>query len=278
MDRPENVGDALTNESGDVTGEYHGFRLRSAYQPIYGMRSNAVAELLGFEGLIRPYKDGECVAAEEFFSQTLPEDRLFVEAMCMALHIRNYPNILPANKKLFLNVNVSSFDCVSTVESEMFFTFSQLAKYGLSKDNVVFEIHRTAVAAPFVLTRICDLFRSNGYCFALDDFGVEHSNIERYLMLRPDIIKIDRNLFGKKHKHKMVKDLLHSLIAGFRENGVSVLMEGLETEDELMSAIELEASMMQGFALSKPQHPPGDFPEEITIDRMFELPSFAVVG
>ncbi len=279
MHRPEHVGEAITtDDTGNPVGIYGDFQLRSAYQPIYTISSLTRAELTGFEGLVRPMKHGQEIDPVRFLSEIVPEDRVFVECMCMALHIRNYALCEAKSKTLFLNINVANYPSVDVVESEIFYTFSQLSKHGLSKDRVVFEIHNTAVVAPFVLVRICELFRSNGFRFALDDFGVGHSNIERYLMLRPDIIKINRSLFLDAHHLRRVEKLLAALISGFRENGAQVLMEGLESEAELTSAVDMEVNMVQGFHLAKPQLQPVNFDEEIEIARSLNIPNLELVA
>lgn len=279
MHRTENIGDAITNdEAGNPVGTYKDFQLRSAYQPIYTINSLTRAELSGFEGLVRPSKNGKDADAASFLNEIVPEDRVFIECMCMALHIRNYGLCSTKDKTLFLNINVANYPSVDVVEAEIFYTFSQLSKYGLSKDKVVFEIHNTAVVAPFVLVRICELFRSNGFRFALDDFGVGHSNIERYLMLRPDIIKINRSLFVDARHLRRVEKLLAALISGFRDNGAQVLMEGLESEAELMSAMDMEVNMVQGYHLAKPQLQPVKFEEKIEIARTLNIPNLELVA
>jgi EAL domain-containing protein (putative c-di-GMP-specific phosphodiesterase class I) len=276
MQRSNRVGDAIESDiSGIPVGIYGDFQLRSAFQPIYSMRGNTTAELVGFEALIRPSSESGPVDAASFLEQIIPEDRVFIESMCMALHIRSYTLLTPANKPLYLNINVANYPSVEIVESEIFYTFSQLSKHGLSKDKVAFEIHKTAVVAPFVLMRLCDMFRSNGFKFALDDFGVGHSNIERYLMLRPDIVKINRSLFIDGNRLKKVETLLASLISSFKENGARVLLEGLETDDEIASAIDMDVSMMQGYGLGRPKLLPLEFEEELTIAIRNPLPVFA---
>lgn len=279
MGRPENVRDALSvGKSGIVLGEYEGFTLKSAYQPIYRVSSLTTAELVGYEGLIRPCIGKQEVSPEKFLKNVAKQDKLFIESMCLALHVRNYPTSAKNGETLFLNVNVASFPRVEIMESEIFYTLSQLPKNGLNKDRVIFEIHNSAVVAPYVLMRICELFRSNGYRFALDGFGQGHSNIERYLMLRPDIIKINRSLFVDSDKLRKVEGLLSTLIKAFRENGSEVLIEELETEEEVAWATDMEVSMLQGFHLGKPQLHPVQFEREVKIAKEIELSGLKLVS
>ena len=134
MARPEYVHDALRQEEdGTTTGLYKDLCLRPAYQPIYEPSGGNKFTLYGFEGLIRPFVDGETVDPQDFFSDIEREDRLFVECMCMALHIRNYKHVGLSDKTLFVNVDVSCYPSVDILERELYFTFSQLQRHGLDR-------------------------------------------------------------------------------------------------------------------------------------------------
>ena len=160
---------------------------------------------------------------------------------------------------------------MSLIEREFFYTFSQLAKYGLKRDKIVFEILETEVTNPEILLRLCDLFKNNGYRFALDDFGTRHSNVERYLSVSPNIIKLDRSLFVSAMQSKETGNLLGSLIRVFQEHGVSVLMEGVETPEEMYFSEEMKVDMLQGFYLGRPNSQLQDFLKEITLPKREKL-------
>ena len=266
MDRPEFVGDAIEfGPNGCEQGRYGSYVLCPAYQPIYSVTDRGTAVLTGFEGLIRPFENEFADTPENFFSKVDPEDRLFVECLCMALHIRGYRRATPRGGGLFINVNVANYPTVEDIEREFAYTFSQLEKHGLNEETVVFEILETKIENNDVLSRLCQLIRENGYKFALDDFGTNHSNVERYLAVKPDIIKLDRTLFTDTMKSRETTKLLSSLIGAFQANGVTVLMEGLETLEEMQYACEMKADMLQGFYLGMPDMIAVKFPDEVII-------------
>ncbi|MGI9352572.1 MAG: EAL domain-containing protein [Rhizobiaceae bacterium] len=268
MARPDNVTDAIVNiDDTRVEGHYKYFTLKPAYQPIFGIDSEGSWNLTGFEGLVRPYLDGTVMDAYEFFQTVDKKDHLFVECMCMALHIRSYKYVKPGNKLLFINVDVSRFPSVDALETEIFYTFSQLPKNGLNRQRVVFEILETEVLEKQVMLRICEMFRNNGFRFALDDFGTKHSNIERFLMVKPDIVKLDRAIFQNVSKASETEKLLSALIAAFRNNGSQVLMEGIEYPEELSLAIDMDIDMMQGYALAHPELLPHEFEDRMLFSK-----------
>ncbi|MEM7214087.1 MAG: EAL domain-containing protein [Pseudomonadota bacterium] len=278
MERPENVADAiLADAQGCVEGRYKDYVLKPAYQPIFGIDENDDWEISGFEGLVRPHKEGQVVNTADFFLDVGKKDELFVECMCMALHIRAYKTVKPENGILFINIDVSKFPSVDVLETELFYTFSQLPKNGLNRSKVVFEILETEILEKEVLLRICEMFRNNGFRFALDDFGTKHSNIERFLLVKPDIVKLDRSIFQNFCKIKETETLLRALIGAFRNNNSKVLMEGLESSEEIALATDMNIDMMQGFALARPKILPHSFKGQVSIPELERKPNLQLV-
>ncbi len=278
MQRPTNVGEAIFYDGNQIPyGKYSDFTLRSAYQPIYTIASNTTVELTGYEGLLRVSLGDRVIDTKSFLNSIIAEDRAFVETMCLALHIRSYKCSQTVGKTLFLNINLANFKSAEQAESELFFAFSQLRGHGLDKNRVIFELHNGLVAAPYVLTRLCEMFRSNGFEFALDDFGVEHSNIERYILLRPNIIKINRSLFMTSKNFKQLETLMASLVLTFKDNGACVLMDCIETECHLATALQMEVSLLQGYYLGKPELHPVRADHEIVVADAFKLPALSLM-
>ena len=268
MTRPEFVGDAVeVDENEQVFGHYNGYILKPVYQPIYTVSENETAILTGYEGLARAYIGNEVIPPEDFFKLVTKQDSLFVECLCLALHIRGFKKNGIDNAALFVNVNVAHYNTVADIEREFFYTFSQLAKHGLDRKTIVFEILETEVTNPEILLRLCEIIKTNGYRFALDDFGTNHSNVERYIAVSPDIIKLDRSLFLTAMKTPETSKLLKSLIYAFQENGVKVLMEGLETVEEMNFSSEMDVDMLQGFYLGKPGADVSSFQHKVALPK-----------
>jgi len=267
--RPEFVGDAIElDENGDLFGRYNDYILRPVHQPIYTVSNSQKAVLTGYEGLVRIHLGDEVIPPEDFFKIVKKKDALFIECLCVALHIRGFKKAGIQSAGLFVNVNVANYNTIAEVEREFFYTFSQLAKYGLGRQAIVFEILETEVTNPEILLRLCELIKTNGYSFALDDFGTNHSNVERYIAVSPDIIKLDRSLFLTAMKSPETGKLLKSLIVAFQENGVKVLMEGLETVDEMLFSSEMAVDMLQGFYLGRPTSNIADVEHEVELPQV----------
>ncbi len=279
MTRPEFVYDALhLQEDGSTVGHYNDLLLRPAYQPIYEPSGENTFSLHGFEGLIRVYRGDEPLDPDSFFPHVEKEDQLFVECMCMALHIRNYKLLDLADKTLFINVDVSCYPSIDILERELYFTFSQLVQHGLDRHRLVFEILETEVLELKILKRVCELFRSNNFRFALDDFGTQYSNLERFLQTEPDIVKFDRKIFGGFTVDVKTRKLLHTLIQAFHSHGAHVLIEGLETGEESLLVNSMDVGLLQGYGLARPQLLPYDFIEDIMVNPEPNSPGLSAVN
>lgn len=252
MDRPQYVSDAIeTNEAGLHTGTYGPFRLQSAYQPIYEIRNGAL-HLFGYEGLVRPFRDAHPVSPLDFFAQVDAGDRLFVECMCRALHLRNYRQAQPGGGQLFINVNPAIYDSVDVVEREFRFMFSILERYGLSPQQLICEVLETEALDDETLRRLCSMLRDAGCTIAIDDFGTGKSGMARYRDLSPDLVKLDGGMFRAMAGDAGQLRILRKMVETFVRDGVIVLVEGVETDAHLLLAQQLGARYVQGFGLGRP--------------------------
>ena len=260
MERPQYVSDAIeTSAAGLHVGAYGPFRLYSAYQPIFRIDRDQLA-LSGYEGLIRPRLDDKPVSPLDFFAAIDHGDRLFVECMCRALHLRNHRQSGPANGMLFININPAIYESVDVVEREFRFMFSILERYGLSPQQLVCEVLETEALSDAALLQLCIMLREAGCTIAIDDFGTGTSGMARYRAIKPDLVKIDGPMFRAMAATALQLKLLRKMMATFVQDGVTVLVEGIETEAHLALAIDLGASYVQGFGLARPQVLPATFP------------------
>lgn len=92
-----------------------------------------------------------------------------------------------------------------------------------------------------------------GCLIAIDDFGAGHSNFERIWNLRPDIVKLDRSILLKAIKSNHTQKMLTSIVQILHQSGCLVVIEGIETEDQALIAIDSNADFVQGFYFSRPQ-------------------------
>ncbi|MBF0175575.1 MAG: EAL domain-containing protein [Magnetococcales bacterium] len=227
------------------------FRLKSAFQPIFSLSHQKPA---GFEGLIRAVDRGSerKVTPKALFDH--PECRegmVELDRLCQMLHILNFHVFAPERGWLFLNLNPR------VVTEEPGFgaplITSLLQRLGIPNHRLVIEILEKEIGDEGVLQEAITHYQENGCLIALDDFGAGESNFDRIWRLQPEIVKLDRSIIVNSVHNQKARRMLPSLVSLIHEAGCLALIEGIETRDEAMIAIDSEADLVQGYYFSTPE-------------------------
>jgi EAL domain-containing protein (putative c-di-GMP-specific phosphodiesterase class I) len=96
------------------------------------------------------------------------------------------------------------------------------------------------------------LLRSVGVRIAIDDFGTGYSSLSRLSDLPIDTLKIDRMFISRLAEDGPGRTLVSTIISLAHAFGMSVVAEGVETEDQLGLLWEMGCDQAQGFLLGKP--------------------------
>jgi two-component system CheB/CheR fusion protein len=100
----------------------------------------------------------------------------------------------------------------------------------------------------------------------IDDFGTGFSNVAVLTQLRPGIIKMDRSLVAGALQDESSQRLLEASIRMAQALQAKVVVEGIETADQVALAKDLGADYGQGFHFARPV-PLSELPERLqTID------------
>ena len=251
LERRRNVDDAIQIDEVGIEYGIHGeFRLRSAYQPIFSPRGRFL-HAVAVEALIEPHRAGRPSAARVFFDGVAASDRLFVETMCRALHLRNFHNIGVEGLDLFFNYNPLINDHPGRALAEIRLMTRHLGDFGLAPAMLVCEITEQS-ADDALLTRLVREMRRDGIRIAIDDFGTGHSTEERVSLLNPDIVKIDGTWFAEFCRHAAAERFFRPLVSTLHDRGAKVLVEGIENPTHLRVALEGGVDLLQGYHLARP--------------------------
>lgn len=175
-----------------------------------------------------------------------------LELLCRSKALETvYENMSPAyNKKLFLNVNPN---VMSDENFKSGFTTQYLERYGISPENIIFEItERTAVCDVNNFKNVVEHYKSQSYKIAIDDVGSGYSGLNLIAAVKPHYLKLDMELIRHididPHKRAIVKSmvLLSQLL------NIKLIAEGIETKEELKELIDLGVHYGQGYYIQKP--------------------------
>lgn len=244
------VAEELVRSGGDDTLRWEGYELTTHLQALYSVRREAC---VGYEALIRARDaEGRTVTPSGLFGSAFANGcGVQLDWICRALHLRHFARVDPGDRRLYLNVHSEAAvqDCGSAQE------FGDLIRYyGLSPRRVCVEILEDGCADEPLLRKVVGSYRMLGATIAMDDFGLGRSNFDRIVALRPDMVKIDRAILVDAVGDAKARTMLPAIVELLHEAGAQVAVEGVESIDEALLAVEAGADLLQGhyFALPAP--------------------------
>lgn len=227
-----------------------GLRIDSVFQPLVSLSHGRV---VGHEGLLRATApDGTQVSPLEVLARSRSAGReVLVDRVARAVHVANFVELAPPTGWLLLNLSPAVL-----VEGRAVPFFQDLVRhFHIDPSRVVVEILESSATDELVVADAASFFRDLGCLVAIDDFGAGHSNFERIWRIAPDIVKLDR-VITLAARHAQVRRILPRLVSLFHEVGCLVTMEGIETEDDLVAALEADVDFAQGFYLARGEPAP----------------------
>lgn len=158
-----------------------------------------------------------------FINETFNEDRIKGKA--------DYFDMMQKELKA-LNIN----DDENTNYDNVVIEFSERSTYGVSEE----------------VDEIINLYRENNVLIAIDDFGAGYANEGLILKLKPDIVKLDRELICNIDKDDYRRTLTTNTIKTLKKLGVKIVAEGIETKEEFDFLRDLGVDYGQGYYIQKP--------------------------
>jgi|GEM_PF-3408175 len=155
------------------------------------------------------------------------------------------------NDKLTFSINISP---IQLTHSHFLKNLEKVLKdFDYPKDHLELEITESLLMnyneeMNQVLRRISSL----GIKISLDDFGKEYSSLNRLRTLPIDSLKIDKSFVSDIHNLNDKIVIIDIIIKLANELGMSIVAEGIETQDQLDYLKAKNCHLGQGFLLSTP--------------------------
>lgn len=133
-------------------------------------------------------------------------------------------------------------------------TFRMLAeKYDFDIKKLKLEITESALIENIlVIMRTLDALHTLGYDIEIDDFGSGYSSLGMLKDINADILKIDM-IFLQETKNRLRSNtILKNVISMSKELGMPIIMEGVETKEQVDFLSNVGCDMFQGFYFAKP--------------------------
>jgi EAL domain-containing protein (putative c-di-GMP-specific phosphodiesterase class I) len=123
-----------------------------------------------------------------------------------------------------------------------------IKEFEIKTELLEFEITESIIASEMydVIEKLHQ-FRNMGIHISIDDFGSEYSSLRRLKDLPIDRIKVDREFIRNISRDGKNRTILKAIIELAKLLGLEVIIEGVETKEELIIVKELKCEEAQGF-------------------------------
>lgn len=220
------------------------------FQPIVSLRTG---EVHGYEALSRMIQPRKIKNTEELFAVALLHGRTWdLEKLCRKRILKKYADFSEEQQvgKLFINVN----PCVMMDENfKASFTRRQLEKYHISPEKIVIEITEKSSVNMEEFALVIHHYKKEGYQIAIDDVGACYSGLNIICNTHPHYLKIDMMLVQQIDRDHLKQALVKGLVEIAKNASIQLLAEGIETEAELQTLMDLGVDYGQGYFLGYPE-------------------------
>lgn len=226
-------------------------RMDVYYQPIWSTKEN---RLIGAEALIRlKDEEGNFISPEDFIpiaeksGSILRIGEFVFESVCRTLSLIDVEEY--GIKKIDINLSVAQ--CMQEILAEQILTIRSM--YNVPAELINLEITETAAAhTPKILLKNMQHLSDAGFELSLDDYGSGYSNMNYMLNLPFKMIKIDKYIVWSAFENERANTALEATVSMIRKLDMTVLAEGVETEEQVKWLTKLGCDYLQGYYYSKP--------------------------
>ena len=226
------------------------------YQPVVDVKTSRIS---GFESLVRWQKPDGSLASPMTFVDYMERSGLIqpvtLELMRGALQFsKELAKAMRTRGPVPLSVNISPVQLRSpTFVSDI---SACLQDAQMPPQALKIEITESAMIADFeTIKGRLDALSNLGVRLSIDDFGTGYSSLAYLSQLPFDELKIDRSFVTNIQEDAQKKKIFEVLMSLASRLGLSTVVEGVETRDELEEVLRMGARYVQGYYYSKPLPP-----------------------
>ena len=221
------------------------------YQPKFNIFTNTIC---GSEALVRWERPGYGLVSPGLFIPIFEDNGFIAEVdfyvfdkVCALMRelmdkgVKVYP--ISVN---FSRVHLSNDNIIKRL-------ISVVGKYDISPSLIEVEITESAFSegddfTPALLNEI----RRLGFKLSMDDFGSGLSSLNSLRKFPFDILKLDRVFFNKEGISEKERIVVKNVVNLAKQLNMSVIAEGIETEEQVEFLRSIDSPIVQGFLYAKP--------------------------
>lgn len=150
-----------------------------------------------------------------------------------------------------INVNLSVIQCLQPGFVDRICKI--VDGYDIEKSWINFEITESVAASDYeILSGVVKDLKSHGFRFAMDDYGTGYSNMQSIFAIDFDVVKIDKSILWGAEETELGRIILGNSVRMIDQMHRQILVEGVETREQVEMLTELCVDYLQGYYFSKP--------------------------
>jgi EAL domain-containing protein (putative c-di-GMP-specific phosphodiesterase class I) len=218
-----------------------------AFQPILEHKDKSV---FAYEALVRgPNGEG----AGHILSQVTDDNRYSFDQSCRIKAIEVATDIGFKDTGSYLSINFLPL-AIYNPETCIRATLAAAKRTNFPTDKLIFEITEGEhVTDKQHLRDIIAEYRKQGFQSAIDDFGSGYAGLNLLSEFQPDIIKIDMELIRDIDTKEVSRTIVESILNVTNTLGLKAIAEGIETEAERDTLLDMGVTLHQGYLYAKPE-------------------------
>jgi len=228
-------------------------RVEPFYQPVVRVDGEGVVHLSGVEALVRIREHDGTILSPAVFLPALGDHPLAarIDFRVVRRAIADVADwqaraIVPSGFGVAMNIGPAAMrhpDLAAIVADEA-------VQHAVDPDVILIEIPETVQTVdPATIAKL----REIGVRIAIDDVGVQFSNLERMVDIHADVAKLDRRWIPSMATAEVSKsEVLRTLVEQCKSLGLDIIAEGIETKKQLEMLQALGVENYQGFLFGRP--------------------------
>lgn len=222
---------------------------RVLYQPIVELENGTPT---GYEALVRWHHPTRGVVSPADFIPIAEDtglilplgDFVFRQAVMDARRWSDH------GASAYVSINLSAHQLMEPLWLNRFEQHLEIA--GIEASQVLLEITETTLMhdyerAEAILTKL----RSSGFRIGLDDFGTGYSSLACLHRLPIDVLKFDRSFIQQMQSGQVIT-LMRGLVTTAHDLGITVVAEGIESDEQWGMLREIGCRLGQGYRFGRP--------------------------
>ncbi|SBS40230.1 putative membrane protein YjcC [Marinomonas spartinae] len=210
-------------------------------------------EITGVEALARWHDKTFGRVSPDVFIGLAEKHDLMEKLSHLVVH-RAFQDMSPIMKKypdISLSINLSMKDI--SQGQILCFINEQAERHHIAHDRVIFEVtERTNDGVDLIEKSVAE-FTKAGYKISLDDFGTGYANLSWLSKIRPNEIKVDKTFTQSIGTESINQNMLNAIFFMLQKLDVTVVFEGIETQEQLTYLTSLSTDAMgQGWLFAHP--------------------------